>query len=70
MRARRDRDIGTVCVERRLQNTIQVPRVFSFAERVVVGAVEQNRRRSSDYDLAVVGTQRPVQRHQTHVGTN
>ena len=70
MRSSRQRDADAVGGEPGLQNAVHIPRVFSLAERVVVGTVEQNRGRSVDNDVAVVRTYRPVQRDQTDVRTN
>jgi len=70
VRSSRQRDADAVGGEPGLQNAVHIPRVFSLAERVVVGTVEQNRGRSVDNDVAVVRTYRPVQRDQTDVRTN
>ena len=47
-------------VERGLPDAVQVPHVVSQAGRVVVRALERNRRRLVDDNLAVGGTDQPV----------
>jgi len=66
MSAGRDRYNRFVSVvERGLHGAVQVPRVVSQAGRVVVRTLERNRRRLVDDNLAVGGTDRPVQGNQT-----